>query len=87
MANLLKRIMLMILPFVLFTFGVNSQIVVSTTFPTTQEMNEEENLLGLIYSRSSPSLAVEVSGRVVEIIADVGAVSYTHLTLPTILLV
>ena len=72
MTNLLKRIMPMILPFVLFTFGVNSQIVVSTTFPTTQEMNEEENLLGLIYSRSSPSLAVEVSGRVVEIIADVG---------------
>ena len=72
MTSLLKRIMLMILPFVLFTFGVNSQIVVSTTFPTTQEMNEEENLLGLIYSRSSPSLAVEVSGRVVEIIADVG---------------
>ena len=72
MTNLLKRIMLMILPFVLFTFGVNSQIVVSTTFPTSKEMNEEENLLGLIYSRSSPSLAVEVSGRVVEIIADVG---------------
>ena len=72
MTNLHKRIRLIILPFVLFTFEVNSQIVVSTTFPTTQEMNEEEKLLGLIYSKSSPSLAVEVSGRVVEIIADVG---------------
>jgi len=72
MTNLHKRIIPIILPFALFAIGVNSQIVVSTTFPSTQEMNEEENLMGLIYSKSSPRLAVEVSGRVVEIIADVG---------------
>jgi len=72
MTSLFKRIIPIILPFALFAIGVNSQIVVSTTFPSTQEMNEEENLMGLIYSRSSPRLAVEVSGRVVEIIADVG---------------
>lgn len=36
------------------------------------EMRDNENLLGLIYSQSSPSVAVEVSGRVIEIIADVG---------------
>ena len=62
----------MILPFTLWAFDASSQIVVSSTFPITQEINEEENLMGLIYSKSSPSLAVEVSGRVVEIIADVG---------------
>ena len=62
----------MILPFALCALEINSQIVVSTTFPSKQEINEEENLMGLIYSKSSPSLAVEVSGRVVEIIADVG---------------
>ena len=62
----------MILPFALWALEINSQIVVSTTFPSNQEINEEENLMGLIYSKSSPSLAVEVSGRVVEIIADVG---------------
>lgn len=36
------------------------------------EMRDNENLMGLIYSQSSPSVAVEVSGRVIEIIADVG---------------
>ena len=72
MTSLQKRIIPIVLPFALFAIGVNSQIVVSTTFPSTQEMNEEENLMGLIYSKSSPRLAVEVSGRVVEIIADVG---------------
>ena len=79
MTNLKKNIISMILPFTLWAFDASSQIVVSSTFPITQEINEEENLMGLIYSKSSPSLAVEVSGRV--------AVSYTHLTLPTILLV
>ena len=72
MTSLQKRIIPIILPFALFAIGTNSQIVVSTTYPSTQEMNEEEDLMGLIYSKSSPSLAVEVSGRVVEIIADVG---------------
>jgi len=72
MTSLQKNIILMILPFALWAFDANSQIVVSSTFPSTQEINEEENLMGLIYSKSSPSLAVEVSGRVVEIIADVG---------------
>ena len=72
MTSLHKRIIPIILPFALFAIGANSQIVVSTTYPSTQEMNEEEDLMGLIYSKSSPSLAVEVSGRVVEIIADVG---------------
>ena len=61
MTNLHKRIMLIILPFVLFTFEVNSQIVVSTTFPTTQEMNEEEKLLGLIYSKSTLKFFVSTS--------------------------
>ena len=72
MTKLHKRIIPIILPFALFAIDANSQIVVSTTFPSTQEMNEEVSLLGLIYSKSSPRLAVEVSGRVVEIIADVG---------------
>jgi len=72
MTSLHKRIIPIILPFALFAIDANSQIVVSTTFPSTQEMNEEESLMGLIYSKSSPRLAVEVSGRVVEIIADVG---------------
>ena len=72
MTSLQKNIISMILPFALWALDSNSQIVVSTTFPTNQEINEEENLMGLIYSKSSPSLAVEVSGRVVEIIADVG---------------
>ena len=72
MTSLQKNIISMILPFALCALEINSQIVVSTTFPSKQEINEEENLMGLIYSKSSPSLAVEVSGRVVEIIADVG---------------
>ena len=72
MTSLQKNIISMILPFALWSFDANSQIVVSSTFPSTQEINEEENLMGLIYSKSSPSLAVEVSGRVVKIIADVG---------------
>ena len=72
MTSLQKNIISMILPFALWAFNANSQIVVSSTFPSTQEINEEENLMGLIYSKSSPSLAVEVSGRVVKIIADVG---------------
>ena len=72
MTSLQKNIISMILPFALWVFDANSQIVVSSTFPSTQEINEEENLMGLIYSKSSPSLAVEVSGRVVKIIADVG---------------
>ena len=72
MTSLQKNIISMILPFALWALEINSQIVVSTTFPDKQEINEEENLMGLIYSKSSPSLAVEVSGRVVEIIADVG---------------
>ena len=72
MTSLQKNIISMILPFALWAFDANSQIVVSSTFPSTQEINEEENLMGLIYSKSSPSLAVEVSGRVGKIIADVG---------------
>ena len=72
MTSLQKNIISMILPFALWAFDANSQIVVSSTFPSTQEINEEENLMGLIYSKYSPSLAVEVSGRVVKIIADVG---------------
>ena len=72
MTSLQKNIISMILPFALWALEINSQIVVSTIFPSNQEINEEENLMGLIYSKSSPSLAVEVSGRVVEIIADVG---------------
>ena len=72
MTSLQKNIISMNLPFALWAFDANSQIVVSSTFPSTQEINEEENLMGLIYSKSSPSLAVEVSGRVVKIIADVG---------------
>ena len=72
MTSLQKNIISMILPFALWALEINSQIVVSTTFPSKQEINEEENLMGLIYSKSSPSLAVEVSGRVGEIIAYVG---------------
>jgi len=72
MTSLEKNIIVMIIPLALWAFDANSQIAVSSTFPNTQEIDEEENLMGLIYSKSSPSLAVEVSGRVVEIIADVG---------------
>ena len=72
MTRIHKNIIWMILPLSFWVLNLESQIVVSTTFPITQEMNEEENLMGLIYSKSSPRLAVEVSGRVVEIIADVG---------------
>jgi len=72
MTSLEKNIIAIIIPFALWTYNANSQIVVSSTFPNTQEIDEEENLMGLIYSKSSPSLAVEVSGRVVEIVADVG---------------
>ena len=72
MTRLQRNIIAMILPLSFWTMNINSQIAVSTTFPSTQAMKEEENLMGLIYSKSSPSLAVEVSGRVVEIIADVG---------------
>ncbi|HJL80601.1 MAG: efflux RND transporter periplasmic adaptor subunit [Gammaproteobacteria bacterium] len=72
MTRIHKNIIWMILPLSFWVLNLESQIVVSTTFPITQEMNEEEKLMGLIYSKSSPSLAVEVSGRVVEIIADVG---------------
>ena len=62
MTSLQKRIIPIILPFALFAIGTNSQIVVSTTYPSTQEMNEEEDLMGLIYSKSSPSLAVVANG-------------------------
>ena len=72
MTRLQRNVIAMILPLSFWTMNTDSQIAVSTTFPSTQEMKEEENLMGLIYSKSSPSLAVEVSGRVVEIIADVG---------------
>ena len=72
MTSLEKNIIVMIITLALWAFDANSQIAVSSTFPNTQEIDEEENLMGLIYSKSSPSLAVEVSGRVVEIIADVG---------------
>lgn len=72
MINSQKNIILIALPLFFVAWNVNSQIVVSTTYPSTMEMNEEENLMGLIYSQSSPSVAVEVSGRVIEIIADVG---------------
>ena len=42
MTSLQKRIIPIILPFALFAIGTNSQIVVSTTYPSTQELNEEE---------------------------------------------
>ncbi|MBT5217199.1 MAG: efflux RND transporter periplasmic adaptor subunit, partial [Gammaproteobacteria bacterium] len=36
------------------------------------DLTEEESVMGMIYSRASPSLAAEVSGRVIEILADIG---------------
>ena len=41
MTSLQKNIISMILPFALWALEINSQIVVSTTFPSNQEINEQ----------------------------------------------
>ena len=50
------------------------QITVSTTTATTMDLDEEDSVMGMIYSRSSPEIAAEVSGRVISVIADIGDV-------------
>ena len=49
-----------------------AQITISTTAVSSIDLTEEESVMGMIYSRASPSLAAEVSGRVIEILADIG---------------
>jgi RND family efflux transporter MFP subunit len=49
-----------------------AQITISTTTVTSMNLTEEESVMGMIYSRASPSLATEVSGRVIEVLADIG---------------
>ena len=45
MTSLQKNIISMVIPFALWVFDANSQIVVSSTFPSTQEINEEEKIV------------------------------------------
>ena len=103
MINLLKNLSIGLSTLLLLVAQISmGQITVSTTTVITMNLNEEDNVMGMIYSRSSPEIAAEVSGRVISVIADIGdvvekgqvlaqidseTVSYTHLTLPTILLV
>ena len=49
-----------------------AQITISTTAVSSIDLTEEESVMGMIFSRASPSLAAEVSGRVIEILADIG---------------
>jgi len=49
-----------------------AEITISTTAVSSIDLTEEESVMGMIYSRASPSLAAEVSGRVIEILADIG---------------
>ena len=49
-----------------------AQTTISTTSVITMDLQEEESVMGMIFSRASPSLAAEVSGRVIEVLADIG---------------
>ena len=75
MINLLKNLSIglstLLLCFAQISMG---QITVSTTTVITMNLNEEDNVMGMIYSRSSPEIAAEVSGRVISVIADIGDV-------------
>ena len=73
MINLLKNLSIRLSALLLFVAPISmGQITVSTTTATTMNLNEEDSVMGMIYSRSSPDIAAEVSGRVISVIADIG---------------
>ncbi|HIK77663.1 MAG TPA: efflux RND transporter periplasmic adaptor subunit [Gammaproteobacteria bacterium] len=75
MINLLKNLSIRLSALFLFVTQISiAQITVSTTTATTMNLNEEESVMGMIYSRASPEIAAEVSGRVISVIADIGDV-------------
>jgi RND family efflux transporter MFP subunit len=75
MINLLKNLSIRLSVLLLLVTQISlGQITVSTTAATTMNLNEEESVMGMIYSRASPEIAAEVSGRVISVIADIGDV-------------
>ena len=75
MINLLKNLSIRLSVLLLLVTQISlGQITVSTTTATTMNINEEESVMGMIYSRASPEIAAEVSGRVISVIADIGDV-------------
>jgi len=75
MINLLKNLSIRLSVLLLLVTQISlGQITVSTTTATTMNLNEEESVMGMIYSRASPEIAAEVSGRVISVIADIGDV-------------
>ena len=75
MINLLKNLSIGLSTLLLLVAQISmGQITVSTTTVITMNLNEEDNIMGMIYSRSSPEIAAEVSGRVISVIADIGDV-------------
>ena len=75
MINLLKNLSTRLSVLLLLVTQISlGQITVSTTTATTMNLNEEESVMGMIYSRASPEIAAEVSGRVISVIADIGDV-------------
>ena len=75
MINLLKNLSIGLSTLLLLVAQTSmGQITVSTTNVITMNLNEEDNVMGMIYSRSSPEIAAEVSGRVISVIADIGDV-------------
>ncbi len=75
MINLLKNLSIGLSTLLLLVAQTSmGQITVSTTTVITMNLNEEDNVMGMIYSRSSPEIAAEVSGRVISVIADIGDV-------------
>ena len=75
MINLLKNLSIGLSTLLLLVAQISmGQITVSTTSVITMNLNEEDNIMGMIYSRSSPEIAAEVSGRVISVIADIGDV-------------
>ena len=75
MINLLKNLSIILSALLLLVAPISmGQITVSTTTATTMDLDEEDGVMGMIYSRSSPEIAAEVSGRVISVIADIGDV-------------
>ena len=75
MINLLKNLSIRLSVLLLLVTQISlGQITVSTITATTMNLNEEESVMGMIYSRASPEIAAEVSGRVISVIADIGDV-------------
>ena len=73
MINLLKNLSIRLSALLLLVAPISmGQITVSTTTATTMNLNDEDSVMGMIYSRSSPDIAAEVSGRVISVIADIG---------------